>query len=144
MPNINNVRWASSTSKLPSVAVAHWDEFIFGHPPTVISATSANPFDNGLRPVKIHYFAKATFSLNGESRMQEFIFAMFSWFESHDSRFKIGKPVQVWCSNLFENAGLYSFLPLDDLYFAEIFHCVHTCMKLDNSGENVLVVLPVI
>lgn len=94
--------------------MAHWDEDLFGHPPTVLPANTVNPSDASFRPFKIDYFARASFDVNGDTH--QFVCAMVSWFEPHPARFELGKPVQVWCNGLFESVGEYSFLPLDLLY----------------------------
>lgn len=142
--HINGLKYPCSSSKLLSVATTHWDESLFGRSPTVLPAMPFNnPSDASLRPFKIEYFAKASYSVRGDLCTRHFTCAVISWFEPHPSRFKLGKPVQIWCKDLFECPGIYSFLPFDNIYFANIYRSVHAYMKLDNL-EDVFVVLPIL
>ena len=126
-----------------SIAMALWDYNLFGQYPTAVTA-GTNPRDGDLRPFRIDYFAKASYSTNNKSCTRDFTFAIVSWFKSHPSRFELGKPVQVWCPDLFERDDIYSFIPLDDSYTISIKQSIHTHIKLSGSNESVLAVLPMI
>ena len=134
---VNGVRFNCSTCKKHSIAVAYWDDTLFGCCPTPLaSSTLINPQDATHRPVKIKYFVKISYTVSNS--VHAMCFVAVAWFKPHPSRFEISKPAQVWCEQLFESAGLQSFLPIQQL----CCRCVYSTMKLHD--ENVLVVVPLV
>ena len=67
-------------------------------------------------------------------------FVVVAWFKPHPSQFEIGKPAQVWCEQLFESAGLHSFLPIHQL----CCRCVYSTMKLHDENLLVNIVVPLV
>lgn len=56
-----------------------------------------------------------------------------SWYLSHPACNDMGKPVQIWCNDIFDTLG---FIPLD-LYRCRCVHC-----DMLYKDEHVLVVIP--
>lgn len=56
----------------------------------------------------------------------------------HPKRFEIGKPVEIWCNELYEPSSCNCFLPVDSFKDRIIFS------KDIFSSEQVLVIIPVI
>ncbi len=102
-----------------------------GHTSSVLPRHFAIPL---LRACKVNHFVKVSYSSNGQ--LCEHSMAYVSWYLEHPSRFLLGKPVQLWCPDLFES---HSFLSLDHTYLRQ---CVHFYHKLSDTEENVLAVIP--
>ena len=103
-------------SQKPYVVLASWDkDELFGSPPTQLPDSESSNANE--RPVNIHYYLKATVSGSDNVLM----LASVSWFYPHPDRCILGKPAQLWCSNMFESFSIYSFLPLNHL----ICRCAH-------------------
>ena len=134
---LKGIRYEGTTKKKSSISFAAWNEKIFGPSPTSLTCTRlVNPEDTTLRPVRIEYFVKMSYTVNDIA--DNMCLVVVSWFQPHPCRFEIGKPAQVWCHQLFEVHGVHSFLPVDDLRC----RCVHSVIKLHD--ENVLVVVPLV
>ena len=134
---MNGVTFRCSTCKKLSIALACWDDTLFGCCPTPLAcSTLINPQDATHRPVNIEYFVKISYTVCNS--VHTMCFVVVAWFQPHPSRFEIGKPAQVWCKQLFESAGLHSFLPIHHL----CCRCVYSTIKLHE--ENVLVVVPLV
>lgn len=129
---LKNIMYLSTSKRKSSIALASWDEELFGPPPSSGTAV-INPEDITLRPIRIEHFVMISYSLN-----KTHCLAIVSWFEAHPQRFEIGKPAQVWCKQLFECHGLHSFLPVNKLSC----RCVYLHTQLHD--DNVLVVVPLI
>lgn len=128
-------RSSGRRTEKPYVVLASWDKAaLFGSPPTRLPDQNS-PTANE-RPVNVHYYVKATFS--SETQSNSLILANVSWFFPHPERCTLGKPVQLWCSNMFESCGTHSFLPLDHL----ICRCAHG-IKIFND-EPLLLVVPLV
>ena len=89
-----------------------------------------NPEDATLRPVKIGYFVKVSYTIN--TILSSMCLVIVLWFQPHPCRFVFGKPAQVRCPQLFEVHGVHSFLLLNNL----CCRCVYSTVKL--KEENVL------
>ena len=130
-----SVTFRCSTCKKLFIALACWDDTLFGCCPTPLAcSTLINPQDATHRPVNIKYFVKISYTVCNSNSVHTMCFVVVAWFQPHPSRFEIGKPAQVWCKQLFESARLHSFLPIHDL----CCRCVYSTIKLHE--ENVLVV----
>ena len=130
---INGIKINSSTPKSLSVAMAIWNTDVLGE---IALDPAVSPIDNYQRPILIQSFVKATFFIDGQIQSQHLVSA--KWFQSHPSRFVVGKPAQVWCKDLFEREGIHSFVPLRFL----ICRCAYTNIKIDR--ENVLCIVPLV
>lgn len=104
---IKGKRYGCSYGKSSCVAMALWNDDVFGPPPTPV-VNSGHP-DSKLRPIKIQHFVKTSVQVG--SSINELNLAVVLWHRPHYHRNLISKPVQVWCHNVFEDGGLYSFLP---------------------------------
>jgi hypothetical protein len=88
---INDKQYNSTDkSSFDVVALAKYDTFIYG-------ASSCALIE---RPVKIHYFAKISFTTNLDFNVRHLIIAIVSWFSQHPDYSIVGKPVGVWCNSL--------------------------------------------
>ena len=118
-----------------SVAMAKWNTNFYGNFPVTVP----NKFEEKMYnspPVKIHWFGKI-FCCVGDSTYTETLVCV-SWFKVHPQYSVFGKPVQVWCSNIFERPGVHSFLTIPQL----VCPCVHS-IQPHSSGPG-LVVVPMI
>ena len=132
---VKNVLYKSSSKRNSSIALAEWDDELFGPPPTPLTSTSTcivNPEDNTLRPVRIEH-VMISFSL--DTCLKILCFAVVSCFQPH---LEIGKPAQVWCKQLFECHSLSSFLPVYKL------HCRCVYLNTQLHEENFMMVAPLI
>ena len=132
----NDQIFLSSTYKYMSVAMAKWDEDIYGSSPTTFPRLFANPIDATLRPVRINFFLKLSYLVSDVVYTHYFVYV--SWFQPHPCRFSIGKPAQLWCKSAFEAEGIYSFLPLHSISC----RCIHTLMQI--NGDTCLAVVPLV
>ena len=125
----------SSVKKLkPVVAMAKWEEVLYGVPPS--APQSGILGTNNIRPVDIKYYANIYYTV--ESVPKQIILAFVSWFFPHPQRFSLGKPAELWSNSMFESYGTCSFLPIRNI----ICRCAHG-VKLYND-EHVLVVVPLV
>lgn len=120
----------------PFIALASWNEEIFGALPTRLPDTD-DIMNANKRPVNVHHYFKATFTRPND-KIDTMIFAYVSWYFPHPNLSVIGKPAQVWCKNMFESFGAHSFLPLQNF----ICRCAHGTISL--SDEQVLLVIPLV
>ena len=114
------------------VAVAQWDETLFGPPPTPLP--DATHPDSKYRPVKIRHYIRASVCRGGNTC--QLLLAVVQWFKPHSNKNGIGKPAQIWCYNTFENGAMYCFLPVKLL----VCRCSFIVTSFD--GESVLIVVP--
>ena len=61
---IKGIRYECTTKKKLSVALAKWNDQLFGPSPSSLTCTRlVNPEDAMLRPVKIGYFVKVSYTI---------------------------------------------------------------------------------
>ena len=65
------------------------------------------------------------------------VVAIVSWFSPRPQYQAVGKPVEVWCNDMYESEGVHSFVPLN--LFSQ--PCAHSTNVLND--EHVLFVVPV-
>ena len=90
------------------------------------------------RPAKLHYFVKHSIILPGLSEPQVHIFGVVSWPLIHPQHSVYGKPVQVWCHEIYETMSDNIFIPLDNIKKRLII-----CSD-EVAGEKVLTVIPLL
>ena len=76
-----------------SIAMATWNQIIFGESQSFLPRLFIPSSDATLRPVRVNYVLKLTI-IEGESICTQ-CFVSVSWFQSHPSRFVLGKPAEV-------------------------------------------------
>ena len=65
-------------------------------------------------------------------------FAVVTWPQVHPAKDSVGKPVEVWCYDLFEPDPINCFIPLDNIRSRVI-------IAIDRlEEERVLFVIPVV
>ena len=84
----------------------------------------------------MQHFAKV--SVTVVDHAEQFVFARVAWYQPHPHQYKLGKPAEVWCHDLFELDGLHSFIPLDKF----TSRSVYCTKKIEN--ELVLIVIPIV
>ena len=92
-----------------SVAMAIWDTSVFG-------SSSSMPNTSSLRihrAVRINSFYKHATILEGKNMSH--VLVSLSWFKYHPKHSEIGKPVYVWCYDMFESFGVHSVVPVQFL-----------------------------
>lgn len=125
---------SSSSKKTPSIALSEWDSNLYGTPPSEV-VEPAHP-SSKFRPVKIHFFAKASFSV-GE-QVKYLVVAAVSWFRPHPSQHLLGKPAEVWCHENFERPGVHSYVPIEKIG-NRCAHCTRTI-----EGDPVVIIVPLV
>ena len=120
-------------SSSPCIAMAEWDVNLYGPPPTALTDPS-HP-SSKFRPVKIQHFAKV--SLSVEDHVQQFVFARVAWYQPHPYQYKLGKPAEVWCHDLFEHHGLHSFISLEKI----VSRCVYCTKSINNDPVLIIVAI---
>ena len=90
--------------KLSSVSDKAMNPYVIATPVTRFGAQS----DISPRPAEIQCFIRHSFEVFDSANVTHtHTFAMVKWPLIHPSKDSIGKPVQVWCHNLFENRQLF-------------------------------------
>ena len=124
---------SSGKKTTPVVAMALWDERIYGKQPTPLP----DPYEqhSNICPVNVHYYAKVTYTVDDVISYD--ILAFVSWFFPHPQRYALGKPMELWCRSIFEPVNYScSFVPLQNI----ICRCAHG-IKL-HQHEHLLLVVP--
>ena len=126
--------------------MTHWNQRVLGPYPTGVTPGTVNPADESLRPFKFEYFASISYHVTTDDNSDAhiFTFAVVSWFKAHPARFELGKPVQLWCKDLYEKDDFYSIIPLDELHYFNIKHCIHTYFSSRGTSETVLLIVPMV
>lgn len=88
------------------------------------------------RPCNVHYYLKASVLVGNDEN--SLLLAHVSWLFPHPEQYRLGKPAQLWCNNMYESFGLHSFVLLDSI----ICRCAHG-IRL-HEEENLLVVVPLV
>ena len=125
---------ASAKTSTLFVALAHWDETIFGPFPTPLYNQLER--NSSFRPVKIHHFGSVSFSVGDE--VSNLPIAVCSWYLPHQQFGRIGKPVQIWCADKFEHPSYYCFVPIHLIKQ----HCSYS--KICINDEWLLQLIPLI
>ena len=93
------------------------------------------------RPARVLYYSIHRFVQLRSSTPVVTTLAHVLWPQHHPDRFCIGKPVKVWCLNLFESTSRNRFTPVDSV----LCPVLHWESNLSSSGECVLVtVMPIV
>jgi len=91
------------------------------------------------RPARVLYYSIHCFVPLRSSTPVVTALACVLWPQHHPDRLCIGKPVEVWCLNLFESTSRNRFIPVDILC-----PVLHSESNLSLSGERVLVTVPIV
>ena len=78
-------------------------------------AQPAGVTDCHLQPVTCLYYAVHRFFLVASSDPVLTVLARVRWPQPHPDRYCVGKPVEVWCPNLFESSNCNAFLPVENM-----------------------------
>ena len=89
-----------------------------------------------LRPVQIQYFIKHNIEIEPQTTKSH-IFAVVKWPQMHPDKMKMGKPVELWCKDLFEICD-HDFLPVTQI----VSRVLTSFEKI--SDEELLVVIPLV
>ena len=117
----------------PCVALAKWDSDLFGLPPSAgIYARSVY-----LKSFLKVFYTTGDSTVGIEDKIQCSFFAQVLWHSSHPKYSSFGKPVQVWCNDLFETHEP-TLIPINLLKA----RCVHSVVCV--SGENILLLIPLL
>ena len=111
---INGKRFGSHKSRTStsSLAIATWDDSLFGASsstitPTLLVTTTVS------RAVQINFFCKSFVEINEENKTH--LFVSLSWLKPHPKCAELGKPTTVWFYDLFELYGVHSLIPVQFL-----------------------------
>lgn len=117
-----------SRSDLSSLVLVAWNCMYFG---PVLTPVTDNEI---LRPARINYFLSHHISINGT--VLNHMLVSLSWFQFHPQKDYFGKPLSVWCHNLFE-AGSH-IIPI------QFIKCRIVSLLSKINDKTVLVVNPCI
>ena len=95
-----------SRSTSSSCILAIWKSDLFGTPVASGISLPINP----LRAARIDHFFLHTVTINGANF--EHMLVSLSWFLYHPNFESKGKPVTVWCHDLFELPGVHTIVPV--------------------------------
>ena len=112
--------------------MVNWDEHLLGNHKTYADIPSTISFQS--HPVLVHHYAKHTLTVDGDTISH--LFAIVSWLMPHPNHCCLGKPVTVWCHDLFYTCSI-NIIPVQVLSSV----CVHT--KDIIHDERVLIITPV-
>ena len=90
------------------------------------------------RPVNVLYYDIHRFFPRGSSTPVLTVLARVLWPQMHPDRSVIGKPVEIWCSSLFEATNKNNFVPIENMKL-QLF-----TSKSIVINELVLVTIPVV
>ena len=111
--------------------------YVLASPMFPFVTSNLSEFEGSKRVVKLYYFLEHSISLNTEHTITN-QFAAVSWPMVHPKRFHFGKPVEVWCNELYEPNTDNNFLPLSRI-------SERVMIGVDKvEEENVLIVIPII
>lgn len=88
---------------------------------TIIYATSLPCTDSPdllPRPVRLNYFIHHSFLYNDS--IHQHVFASVSWLKQHPAKDSIGKPMEIWWKDLYDN-NQEPFIPLQLLICHSVF-----------------------
>lgn len=71
---------------------------------------------------------------------KDHLFAVVKWPQVHPQRYVMGKPIEVWCNDLFEPRIDNKFLPIENIRSRIITAQYST----HDTGENTLVTIPLV
>ena len=109
------------------------------HVPYVYANYSGDAGCLDLRPAKVLYYMQHCVAINNPSTLpQPHVFAVVCWPQIHPDRTKLGKPVEIWCKDLFEPNIHKRFLPIDKVHGR--LAIVHDTV----SFEEVLLTVPLV
>lgn len=94
--------------------------------------------ESDIRPAQLQYFLSHSITLPGSENPKSHLLANCLWPMKHPQRFSIGKPVEVWCKDLFEPSSINTIIPVDALVNQVI---ISTDTILD---EELLIVIPLL
>ena len=130
---MNNKQFGSCNSRTASSSIVfvQWNSDIFARHP--ISSSNSGP---ELRPAKINFLCDHVVTIKNEDKTH--LLVSLSWFQVHPKNTNFGKPVTVWCSNLFEPYGIHSLIPVQFIRHRAV------ALKDRLDGETVLFVTPTV
>lgn len=105
--------------------------------PLPVSSAHSVTLDSNIRPIMICYFIQHSWQLSETDQYSQ-TFAVCDWPQLHPNRHVMGKPVEVWCNDLFEPGTLNCFVPVQHIKSRVIIAVDNLC------NENVLVVIPIL
>lgn len=112
--------------------------FAIASPMFAFTTSAPTEFEGITRPVKVSYFIQHTIVCPVSHEPKSYVFAYASWPMVHPKHFEMGKPVEVWCHNLYEPSNCNCFVPVNHFKNRVIFSIDRVC------GENVLIIIPVL
>ena len=125
-----------SRSTASSCVLAMWKTDLFSAP---IASGIALPIDP-LRAARINYFVLHRAIIDGKN--YDHLLVSLSWFLYHPNLEAKGKPITVWCHDLFEPIGVHCLVPV------QLIQNRVVSLICSNSGlvpgESVLLVCPCI
>ena len=68
------------------------------------------------------------------------MFAAVFWPMVHPKRQAMGKPIEVWCSNVYEPSSDNEFIPVENI----VSRLIIAQDTIDSTSEQVLIVIPII
>ena len=94
----------NSRSAASSTVMALWNVAWFG-PCSDLSSS-----DVVIRAARVNYFCKHSITVKGVNKTH--VLVNLSWFLYHPKNTQLGKPITIWCHDLFEPCGIHTFVPI--------------------------------
>ena len=124
-----------SRSRESARVAIDWRTDIFGPPLiSIVENYASYPASELLRPTLIEAILLHRPTINGKSCL--FALVSVSWFKFHPKMFALGKPLTVWCGDVFEVGGVHSIVP------AQMIKCRTVTSNVKLQSETVLCMCP--
>lgn len=92
--------------------------------------------ENNIRPVQLQYFLSHSIVLPGFDNAKLHLLTNCLWPMEHPQRSSIGKPVEIWCKDLFEPSSINTIIPVN-AFIDPVIISTDTI-----SNEQVLIIIP--
>ena len=107
-------------------------------PPFQFTTSASSKFENKNRLAEIDFFLVHSIVLPESPQAKSHLLVSVKWPLIHPQRHYFGKPVEVWCSNVYEPDEKYIFLLASAISSRAI-------ISIDSvSSENVCIAVPII
>ena len=103
------------------------------------TGTTPSVYEGDARLAKVAYFFTHSITLPRHSDVKSHLFACLQWPMIHPDRYSVGKPVEVWCTDLFEPSNINLIVPVDN-----IINIVIVSTDSLPSNETVLFSIPIL
>ncbi len=114
------------------------NSIVFVAPPFSFTTSVPTEFEGKERPAEIDYFLVHSVILPGTQEPKAHLLARAKWPMVHPNRHYFGKPVEIWCSSIYEPQSSNQFVLASSI----AAHAIISFEKV--SGERVCIAIPLV